>query len=301
MEPNQHRHHAATSTFADCHDANRLNQPIADPCPQRMPSLKPARVQIATLIATRPVRSELLLRAVSTVIAQERPPDRLLLVVDGDPTASDAIGLLQSGFQLPALVTLTNQNSRGAAGTWNSGLAWLQEQGFDGYVAILDDDDEWDPDHLSQCEQAAVQGHADVVLSGLRVMKDGVEIPRAPLSSVTVDDFLAGNPGWQGSNTFVKLEALMRVGGFTDGLPSTNDRDLAVRLLGLPDLKVAFTHRMTATWHIDSRADALSRPGSPEKRAGLLQFLAMHGHLMSPEVMTRFKSRACDLFGVDMP
>ncbi|WP_219846443.1 hypothetical protein, partial [Burkholderia multivorans] len=160
---------------------------------------------------------------------------------------------------------------------------------------------QWDPDHLSQCERAGARGGADVVLSGLRVMKDGVEIPRAPLSSVTVDDFLAGNPGWQGSNTFVKLEALMRVGGFTDGLPSTNDRDLAVRLLGLPDLKVAFTHRMTATWHIDSQADALSRPGSPEKRAGLLQFLAMHGHLMSPDVMTRFKARARDLFGVDMP
>lgn len=266
-----------------------------------MPSLKPSGVQIATLIASKPGRSELLLRAVSTVVGQQRRPDRLILVADRSPTASNVIGMMQSTFRFPGLVTLTNQHSMGAAGTWNTGLAWLQERRFNGYVAILDDDDEWDPDHLSQCEQAGAQGDADVVLSGLRVMKDGVEIPRLPLSSVARDDFLAGNPGWQGSNTFVKLEALMRVGGFTDGLPSTNDRDLAVRLLGLPDLKVAFTHRMTATWHIDSQADALSRPGSPEKRAGLLQFLAMHGHLMSPEVMTRFKARARDLFGVDMP
>lgn len=258
-------------------------------------------IPIATLIASKPKNPDLLRRALISVIQQYRRPDLLLLAFDRrfpEPGALD--GVISNPF-INGVVVLRNERMQGAAGTWNTGLSWLQEQGFDGYVAILDDDDEWDPDHLSQCEQAGAQCHADVVLSGLRVIKDGVEIPRAPLSSVTVDDFLAGNPGWQGSNTFVKLEALMRVGGFTDGLPSTNDRDLAVRLLGLPDLKVAFTHRMTATWHIDSQADALSRPGSTEKRSGLLQFLAMHGHLMSPDVMTRFKARARDLFGVDMP
>lgn len=256
---------------------------------------------IATLIASKPKHPDLLRRALNSVVQQQRRPDLLLLAFDSQLPEPGAFGDVTSHPLINGAVVLRNQRKQGAAGTWNTGLSWLEDQGFDGYVAILDDDDEWDPDHLSQCEQAADQGHADVVLSGLRVMRDGVEVPRAPLNSVTVDDFLAGNPGWQGSNTFVSLEALIRVGGFTDGLPSTNDRDLAVRLLGLPNLKVAFTHRMTATWHIDSQADALSRPGSPEKRSGLLQFLAMHGHLMSPEVMTRFKARARDLFGVDMP
>lgn len=256
---------------------------------------------IAALIATKPGRSELLLRAVSRIVSQRRPADLSVLVSDRDRSATDAPGVKRGDIVMPGAVVLVNRYSPGAAGTWNTGLTWLHEHGFRGYVAILDDDDEWDPDHLSQCELAGTLDDADVVLSGLRVMKDGVEIPRSPLSSVSRNDFLAGNPGWQGSNTFVKLDALMRVGGFTDGLPSTNDRDLAVRLLGLPDLKVAFTHRMTATWHIDSQADALSRPGSPQKRAGLLQFLAMHGHLMSPDVMTKFKSRARDLFGVDLP
>lgn len=258
-------------------------------------------IPIATLIASKPKHSDLLRRALTSVIQQHRGPDLLLLAFDSRLPEPGTLDDVTSHPLINGAVVLRNQRMQGAAGTWNTGLSWLQEHGFDGYVAILDDDDEWDPDHLSQCEQAGDQGHADVVLSGLRAMKDDVEIPREPLSSVAVDDFLVGNPGWQGSNTFVKLEALMRVGGFTDGLPSTNDRDLAVRILGLPNLKVAFTHRMTATWHIDSQADALSRPGSAEKRAGLLQFLAMHGHLMSPDVMTRFKARARDLFGVDMP
>lgn len=256
---------------------------------------------IATLIATRNKRERLLTRALGSVFQQLCRPELLIVVRDSSVEGRENREISSGTPLVGNAIVLFNHNSPGAAGAWNTGLQWLQLQGFDGYVAILDDDDEWDADHLIQCIKTGAQGDADVVLSGLRVLKDGVEIPRAPLSSVTVDDFLAGNPGWQGSNTFVKLEALMRVGGFTDGLPSTNDRDLAVRLLGLPDLKVAFTHRMTATWHIDSQADALSRPGSPEKRAGLLQFLEMHGHLMLPDVMTRFKARARDLFGVDMP
>jgi Glycosyl transferase family 2 len=256
---------------------------------------------IATLIASRPKHSDLLRRALTSVTQQQRLPDFLLLTFDSRLPDPGVLDDSTSHSLIKEAVVLRNQCRPGAAGAWNTGLLWLQAHGFEGYVAILDDDDEWDPDHLSQCELAGTLDDADVVLSGLRVMKDGVEIPRSPLSSVSRDDFLAGNPGWQGSNTFVKLDALMRVGGFTDGLPSTNDRDLAVRLLGLPDLKVAFTHRMTATWHIDSQADALSRPGSPQKRAGLLQFLAMHGHLMSPDVMTKFKSRARDLFSVDLP
>ncbi|MEK8087486.1 glycosyltransferase [Aquabacterium sp. A3] len=259
------------------------------------------QLPIATLIASKPKHPDLLRRALTSVVKQQCRPDFLLLAFDSRLPDPGVLDESISHSLIKEAVVLLNQRRPGAAGAWNTGLSWLRSHGFDGYVAILDDDDEWDPDHLSQCELAGTLDDADVVLSGLRVMKDGVEIPRSPLSSVSRDDFLAGNPGWQGSNTFVKLEALMRVGGFTDGLPSTNDRDLAVRLLGLPDLKVAFTHRMTATWHIDSQADALSRPGSPQKRAGLLQFLAMHGHLMSPDVMTKFKSRARDLFGIDLP
>lgn len=258
------------------------------------------RTPIATLIASKPTRASLLRRALCSIAAQHRQPDQVIVVLDGQYSAPDVSDVEKSHLSAQGAVVLSNRLRPGAAGAWNTGLLWLQERHFSGYVAMLDDEDEWDADHLDQCEQQSGQGDADVVLSGLRVMKDGIEIERAPLSSVTRDDFLVGNPGWQGSNTFVKLSTLMRVGGFTDGLPSTNDRDLAVRLLGLPDLKVAYTRRMTATWHIDSQGDALSRPGSPEKHAGLHQFWTMHGHLMSPEVLIRFHARARDLFGFDM-
>lgn len=263
--------------------------------------MRKRQVSIATLIASKPKRPEVLFRALSTATSQERTPNQLVLVFDRVWPQPSELTTIRSLLAPLNAVIISNLRSPGAAGTWNTGLQYLFQRNFDGYVAILDDDDEWDTDHLLQCETACQGGEAEVVLSGLRLVKDGVELPREPLSSVCRDDFLAGNPGWQGSNTFAKLHTLMRVNGFTDGMPSTNDRDLAVRLLSLPDLKVAFTHRMTSTWHIDSQEDALSSPGSSQKRDGLTQFLSMHGHLMTPEILANFKSRSRNIFGIELP
>ena len=263
--------------------------------------MKKRQISIATLVASKPKRPEVLYRALSTAVAQERTPNQLVLVFDRSwPEPSELMTIRRLLAPLDVAI-IRNLQSPGAAGTWNTGLQYLVQKGFDGYVAILDDDDEWDKDHLLRCEMACQDADAEVVISGLRLVKDGVELPHEPLVSVCRDDFLAGNPGWQGSNTFVKLHTLMRVNGFTNGMPSTNDRDLAVRLLSLPDLKVAFTQCMTSTWHIDSQEDALSNPGSVQKRDGLIQFLDMHGHLMTPEIFANFRRRAKNIFGIEIP
>lgn len=255
---------------------------------------------VAVLMASRPKAPELLCRAVSTVARQSHLPSRVVIVFDRTFPDVDTLRQVEMDCSVLSLMTLRNSGHPGAAGAWNTGLRWLQQAGFEGYVAILDDDDEWDPGHLECCLAASASGSADVVISGLRVLRDGVELPRAPLMSASRDDFLAGNPGWQGSNTFARHSTLWRVGGFTEGMTSTNDRDLAVRLLGLPDVTTAFTGRMTATWHIRTGSDALSRPGSAEKREGLLQFYAAHQGLMSPDIKAQFMKRAKEVFGVDV-
>lgn len=251
-------------------------------------------------MASKPKAPELLCRAVSTVALQSRLPACMVIVFDRTFPPANTLSQVERNCSAVTLTTLRNTGASGAAAAWNTGLRWLQHAGFQGYVAILDDDDEWDPDHLEWCLAASAEGSADVVISGLRVVRDSVELPRAPLMSASRDDFLAGNPGWQGSNTFVKQSTLWRVGGFTEGMASTNDRDLAVRILGLSDISVAFTGRMTATWHIRTGSDALSRPGSAEKREGLLQFYAAHRALMTADVEARFMKRAKDVFGVDI-
>ncbi|MBF0562160.1 MAG: glycosyltransferase [Alphaproteobacteria bacterium] len=125
--------------------------------------------------------------------------------------------------------------------------------------------------------------------------------PRTPESlpvHLTADDFLSGNPGLQGSNTFVALSALERAGDFTDGLPSLNDRDLAVRLLSLPDLQIAYTGEWTANWHHGDDPVSLSAPRSVAKIAGLQAFWRMHGPKMSQDAAAAYFDRAWRFFSV---
>jgi hypothetical protein len=185
------------------------------------------------------------------------------------------------------------------AGAWNCGLNFISAKWPDAYVAILDDDDVWSPNHLQVCwECAGKHGWPDVVVSGLRLCRDGENLPRPPPLELKIEDFLVGNPGWQGSNTFVLLETLLAAGCFTEGLASTNDRDLAIRILALPGVRVAFSGQHTATWNVDSNRVCLSSRGGAEKRQGLAQFLQLHAHRMTPAVREQYFRRAQQLFGL---
>jgi glycosyltransferase involved in cell wall biosynthesis len=199
------------------------------------------------------------------------------------------------------LKVLSHVGKAGVAAAWNRGLDELARLGGTDHVALIDDDDEWDNDHLFTCETAArkMTPSAQVVISGLRIVRDGREIPREPLTALRAEDFLAGNPGWQGSNTFIALDLLRSIGGFTTGLRSANDRDLAIRVLDQPGVRIAYTHRMTATWHLGSQADSISRYGSEDKRHGLSQFHRMYSHRMTPQIRQQAVRRAVELFGID--
>lgn len=258
-------------------------------------------MRIATLIATRPRTASLVTTSLPSIARQSRAPDIVLLAPDSRPLSDEEYRRCKAALAGIPLQVLPNMQGAGLAAAWNSGLNALSGSGLADYVALLDDDDEWDSDHLEACQSGALNERpfAEVVISGLRIVRGGIEIPRQPLAGVRVEDFLVGNPGWQGSNTFVTLDLFQRIGGFTVGLRSANDRDLAVRILDQPDVRIAFTKRMTATWHIDSQPDAISRLGSEDKRQGLRQFHQLHGHRMTELQRRRAVERALQLFGID--
>lgn len=229
---------------------------------------------------------------------QSAPPSRVVVVNDGEPLPPAREREIERLLApIPADV-LQNRRAAGAAGAWNTGLEWLRNRADDAFVALLDDDDAWDDAHLERNREAAVHEDADVVVSGLRRVVDGTEIPRPAPRALTPGDFLAGNPGWQGSNTFVTLSLLSRVGGFRDGLASLNDRDLAIRLLRAPGVRVAYTGAWTSTWYVRAGHAALSSPRSAAKISGLRWFWRIYGRTMSPAEAAAFFERAWRCFGV---
>ena len=253
---------------------------------------------IVGLIATLPTRDTLLRVAIPSIANQVRQLDTLVIVSDNFAMPASVVQTLRRLMPHTAVHLLSNVKALGAANTWNTGIDYIAAHWPKAYVAILDDDDQWDPEHLSICEDATRSaGSPDVVVSGLRMLIDGAEVPRDPPLSFSVEDFLTGNPGWQGSNTFIRLTTLLAAGCFTEGLKSCNDRDLAIRVLSLPDPKLVFTGSHTASWNLDTDRSSLSSRKSEAKRIGLAQFLALHGHRMNEAVRHRFFERAENLFG----
>lgn len=254
-------------------------------------------VPVVVLVASIPRLSFLKSRALPSVQRQTRLPEAFVLVTDQRELVAQEVEQLASAVHPVQAHFLANTLKPGVAGAWNSGLRFIAEKWPDCYVAMLDDDDEWDACHIARCAEVARKSEwPDAVVSGLRICKDGEEIRREPPVAFHANDFLAGNPGWQGSNTFVRLQTLLRVGMFTEGLASSNDRDLAVRLLSDGSARLEFTGTHTATWHIDTGKPSLSSPGSASKSLGLAHFLVLHEHRMSSDILEQFYRRANQLF-----
>lgn len=250
---------------------------------------------IATVTATKDRADLLLGRSAPSIAAQTLRPERVIVVNDGARLRDATLSALREQLGQDRLTTLDNARQAGPGGAWNTALDHLRRTSFEGFVALLDDDDEWSPEHLLVNAQAATR--ANLVVSGLRLVIDGRAEERPLISALRAEDFLVGNPGWQGSNTFLSLALLSAAAGFRDDLTSLHDRDLALRVLSHPATRPALVPRWTATWHLCTRS-SLSAPRSPAKRAGLRQFWQLYGSRMSRDQREAFFDRAHRLFGV---
>ncbi|MFE8598744.1 glycosyltransferase family 2 protein [Archangium violaceum] len=252
----------------------------------------------SALVATSNRWEPLTACALPSIRWQTRAVDQVVVVNDGEPFDAAQEAVLRRLLEPVPLVLLENQRVRGAAGAWNTGLQHLLASYREGYVALLDDDDTWDASHVAENLRAAERERADLVISGLRLIIDGIARERALPRGLVARDFLVGNPGWQGSNTFVSRRLWAAVGGFRDGLQSLNDRDLAIRLLRVPEVRVSYTGVWTATWNLSTRGGTLSTPRAAAKISGLRWFWRLYGGEMSPQEAEAFFARARDLFAV---
>ncbi len=259
---------------------------------------------IIGLIATLPRHKSIVSRALPSMLAQLRQLDHIVIVSDcRELSAKEKATILSiTGVTTPVTI-VKNTRTTGAAGSWNTGITYINNLWPSAYLAILDDDDSWEPNHIAACvRELDYNPCCDVVLSGLRILR-GIEIIENPLpEKIDVTDFLVGNPGWQGSNTFIKLSTLIQAGMFTESMRSTNDRDLAIRVLSMANISVRQTRQVTANWYCMERNDALSQPGNPKKLEGLAHFYVRHiKDLNNESIETQFFHRCKILFAFTQP
>jgi len=166
---------------------------------------------IAAVVATRDRPKLLAERSLASIAAQTRPPDWLLVADDSAPSLRPVNRDTVARFRREGVEAVYIENTRtpGASGAWNAALAELHAAEPSAFVAILDDDDSWDPEYLRRCEREAVARNLDMVAAGIVYHKsgEGGGIPLSIPRKLDANDFLVGNPHIQGSNIFTRIRA----------------------------------------------------------------------------------------------
>ena len=195
-------------------------------------------------------RADLVGRAVASAFAQTEPPSAVVVVDDG---SSD--GTVQAALRAGAeVVEISVPGGSGPAR--NAGVAAAMTD----WIAFLDSDDEWRPDHLAALGSCAGE---HVLVSAPAASTSGTGRGLVSDQPRTVDPtavFTALNPIVT-SGTAVRREAFLRAGGFR-ALPRSQDFDCWLRVLELGTGLI--TGRETVMYH-EHGAQA-SRDGDLNRR-----------------------------------
>ena len=174
---------------------------------------------VTVVIPHIPVRGGYLSRALKSVYAQTYQPDVVIVVTD--------------------------KEHQGSAATRNRAIAGITTE----WVAWLDDDDEFYPDHLKACLAAARVYGADVIYPGCDVERDGNLIPRQEewgRYGEPFDPDLLREKSYIPVTSLVRTELLHKTRGFEAAPGSAyDDWGLYLQLL---DVGAKFHHLPRVTW-----------------------------------------------------
>ena len=239
-------------------------------------------------------------RALESLSRQSVRPAKVLVSYDESTGLSDSlaetVGRLSDvlGIEL-----VCNRRAQSLSGAVNSALTMVPDEG-DPFVSVLDDDDFWDTRYLQNCLKFAEDVGCDMVVSGL--IRHDAEHPEGFRQSIpdslSIHDFLVGNPGVQGSNLFVRASRLRSAGGFSEDLVSTTDRDVCIRLLQ-GGTRVGILHNHMVHHDAVSRRGRLSDFNGDRKRQGLSEFYIRYRGMMDGSEREAFHRRSRELFGID--
>jgi len=262
-------------------------------------------LEVGVLVATCDRHEMLTQRSLPSILGQIQRPNHIVVV---DDSSDDHVRLKNEDYIQSLEVDgvsihyLANTRTRGACGAWNTGifhLAGICESLESTFLAILDDDDEWDPEYIFQCTNATRNGRNDMVAADIARIKDVNQPPSqcpAP-ERIVASDFLIGNPGIQGSNLFVKLSVMLQAGCFDEAMKSSTDRDICIRICDLGDTKYQRVPSTLVKHYAEVDRQRMTTRGSFSKNKGLEYFFRKYMGRMTDEEIEGFLERSDRLFG----
>jgi len=250
---------------------------------------------ISTVIVTYN-RIKLLKRAIISVIKQKRKTDYFYVISNSnDETFKKEIELSKKyNFKL-----FRNKRTNNYAGALNTSIEEIIKEQFISeniYFASLDDDDEWLPDYLYEIEKAN-DNNNDLITAYYLRFSPTENVLMKLSHKITEKDFLTGNPGIGGSNTFIRLTTLLKAGAFDEALFASVDRDFFIRVFQLqPKHKIVNKHLVTA--HTDKNRKRLTTD-KQKKEKSFQVFYYKYKNLMNKEDENKFFDRIRALFSIE--
>ncbi|AXG70810.1 putative glycosyl transferase [Kordia sp. SMS9] len=250
-------------------------------------------MKIIAVIATHN-RCQLLKRALQSVMEQRYTPNAIFVVSDSDPQYHEAEEKICQEVPCTFLKNKRTSNYAGALNTALEAIIKVYDLTNNLYVAFLDDDDTWHTDYLHTIIQTK-QRVAIYLTNIIRIAKDHQKKMQLPLR-LSDQDFLMGNPGIGGSNTFVRLKTLLQAGAFDEAMKATVDRDLFVRLFQLQA-----TYQILQQHLVNVYVD-VDRPrittNATLKKESYQYFFYKYKTFMDAKVTSLFYKRAQHLFHI---
>ncbi|MDR2933740.1 MAG: glycosyltransferase [Rickettsiales bacterium] len=262
--------------------------------------------QIGVIIATAFQRTDLLFeRSLKSVLNQTYKPD-FIIIVDDNQNENEFNIIAKKISQLNNSNIFVIHNSKtkyhSGTGSWNSGVDFLCSKfnnSDKSFIAILDDDDEWNNVYLEKCvEQINLRGieNTKAVFANLIRLHNDFNIQfDISVDNLTCENFLIGNPGVQGSNMFFCLQSFLDLSGFDETLKSCTDRDLMIRFLRQNSTdKIGFI-KETLVYHYARNENTVTN-NSKIKWAGLDGFYKKYLHLFNVDILEKSLQRAEEYF-----
>lgn len=202
------------------------------------------RLSVAVVIPTRN-RSRFIGLCLDSVRAQTLQPDSVIVVDDG--STDDTPRILEHYAQTWPALRIIRTPPNGVSAARNAALAVAKAE----LVALIDDDDLWDPDKLARQVDlfSTDRPRLALVYCGLRqINSDGLLLANARVLLPTCrgdifKDVLEQFHGIAPSTIVARRSAILSVGGFDEELIQAEDRDLCLKI--------------TRQWEVDCVTDAL--------------------------------------------
>jgi len=178
-------------------------------------------------------RLPLLPRALTSIAKQNRKPDFVFVVSNSTDEIFEAEKIICNDFGFALNKNLRTPTYTGAL---NSSVEEIIKHfgiSDEIYFASLDDDDEWLPDYLQTCKNAIKKNENIIAVFCQLIWRTNEtdDIHELTIEKLTQENFYIGNPGVQGSNTFINSRIFNELNGFDESFPNSNDRELMIRLL----------------------------------------------------------------------